>query len=99
MQSLKDKELDRTYVELFAMFSSPGWKWFEAEARKLRDRLDTVRGMDDLRMLGMQQGQLLNLDWLIGYPQAAEYAYTEILRSEGQDVDEPATPGKAEILL
>ena len=98
MDQLKDKELQRTYEELFETFSSPGWMRLAKQAEALRKQLDTVRGVKDLFELGVRTGEVKNLDWLLGFPQACEYSYAELQRNDGQDVDAPATPGKAEIL-
>lgn len=98
MQQIKDKALQAEYEELFATFSTPGWARLMKQTEALRKQLDTVRGVKDLHELGVRTGEVKNLAWLLGYAQACEYAYTEILRSEGLDEDTPATPGKAEVL-
>lgn len=74
-------ELQRYYEDRIAMMSSRAWKELIEDIQKMRDSTDTVSGLDDMRKLGIRQGEVSMMDWFISIGQVSRDAYEE-LKSE-----------------
>lgn len=74
-------ELQRYYEDRIAMMSSRAWRELIEDIQKMRDSTDTVSGLDDMRKLGVRQGEVSMMDWFISIEQVSRDAYEE-LKSE-----------------
>lgn len=71
-------ELQKYYEDRMAMMSSPAWREFVEDVREMRDSTDTISGIDDLRKLGVRQGEVSMMDWIISIEQVSREAYEEL---------------------
>jgi hypothetical protein len=68
-------ELQKYYEARFEMFNSKGWKDLMEDVLEMRKTTDTVTGVEDLRKLGLRQGEVNIMDWLLNLQQISEDAY------------------------
>lgn len=73
-----DSLLQKYYEDRLAMMSSPAWKELMEDVKTMRDSTDTVSGLDDLRKLGIRQGEVSMMDWFINIEQISRDAYEEL---------------------
>ena len=72
-------ELRKYYEARFEMFASKGWRDLIADVEEMRRSTDTVSGIDDLRKLGIRQGEISIMDWLISLERLSKEVYKEIV--------------------
>lgn len=75
-------ELKNYYEARFDMFASKGWMDFIEDIIEIRKSTDSVSGIDDLRKLGVKQGELSIIDWILSLKQVSEETYMEIERED-----------------
>lgn len=75
-----NKELAAYYEARFDMFASQGWRDLMEDVQAMRDANDTVSGLEDIRKLGVRQGEVSIMDWLLSLQQVSESAYEEMQR-------------------
>lgn len=73
-------ELRDYYEARFSMFATQGWRQLIEDLKAMRDATDTISGIDDIRKLGVRQGELSIMDWLLNLQQISEQAYEELER-------------------
>lgn len=66
------------YEDLFHTFSTDGWNHVIEKAQLCLDALDSVKHIPDERALFIRQGEIKNLEWLIGLEQEHRAAYEEL---------------------
>ncbi len=71
-------ELQAYYEARFDMMSSKGWKDLIEDIQKMRDATDTITGVDDLRKLGIRQGEVSIMDWLLNLQKVSEETFEEL---------------------
>lgn len=74
-----NKELQEYYDARFEMFASKGWKDLIIDVEAMRTSTNTVSGIDDLRKLGVRQGEISIMDWLISLERLSTEVYKEIV--------------------
>lgn len=77
-----DKELQEYYEARFEMFASKGWQDFIDDIQKMREATDSIAGIDDIRKLGIRQGEVSIMDWVLALKQMSEDAYKEITNED-----------------
>ena len=75
-------ELQKYYEDRFRMMQTQGWKDLVEDVQKMRDYTDTLSGIDDLRKLGVRQGEVWQMDWLLNLERVSEETYEELQREE-----------------
>lgn len=73
-----NEELKAYYEDRFEMFASKGWKDLIDDIREMRKATDTVASIDDLRKLGVRQGEVSMMDWWLSLQEVSEKAYEEL---------------------
>ncbi len=71
-------ELQAYYEARLEMFASKGWADLIEDIQQMRDATDTVSSIDDLRKLGVRQGEVSMMDWFLNIRRMSEEAYEEI---------------------
>ena len=72
-------ELDKQwYEDQFDLFSSAGYKALVEKATEIAENLDTLSGISTEAVLWYNKGQLVNLNWLIGWQTSVESSYKEL---------------------
>lgn len=71
-------ELRRYYENRFEMFSTQGWKDLIEDVTEMLKANDTVSGIDDMRKLGVRQGEISLMQWILSLQEISEKAYEEL---------------------
>ncbi len=71
-------ELQAYYEARMEMFGSKAWKDLIEDIQAMRDSTDTVSSIDDLRKLGIRQGEVSMMDWFLNLQSVSEEAYEEL---------------------
>jgi hypothetical protein len=79
---LKDRDLQKYYEALLAMYASEGWKHFADDLKIIFDAANTLSGIDGSEMLHFRRGQIDILTKMIAQPIVTEAAYDQLLRNE-----------------
>lgn len=74
-----NKELQEYYDARFEMFASKGWKDLIIDVEAMRTSTNTVSGIEDIRKLGVRQGEISIMDWLISLERLSMEVYKEII--------------------
>lgn len=74
-----NKELQEYYDARFEMFASKGWKDLIIDVEAMRTSTNTVSGIEDIRKLGVRQGEISIMDWLISLERLSTEVYKEIV--------------------
>lgn len=82
--TLKDRELQQHYDNMFAMFTSPGWKEFQEKVAEYAKGVENVRNVAP-RTLEFRLGQLDVLDWFLGAQKQYEHAYNMLLAEDNPE--------------
>jgi hypothetical protein len=77
-----DKDLRDYYDNRLSMFNSQGWRDLRDDIQTMRDSTDTVSGVDDLRKLGVRQGEVSMMDWFLNIERVSREAFDELLEEE-----------------
>ncbi len=72
------EELQRYYEARFSMFATEGWADLIADIQAMRNATDTIAGLKDLHALGVRQGEVSIMDWMLTLKQMSETAYKEL---------------------
>lgn len=83
-RGLKDRELQRHYEDLLAMYSSPGWERFETSLKELFNTANTLDGVNTEGELKFRRGQMDILHKLIAQPAVTKAAYDALLESDDE---------------
>lgn len=75
-------ELQKYYEDRFAMMATQGWKDFIADVQEMRNATNNLSGIEDLRKLGIRQGEVSMMDWLLSIQKVSEEAYAELTNEE-----------------
>ena len=79
-----DKELQNYYEDAFSMMATPGWKALMEDVTKIKDNFSDITSVTDAQQLFFRQGQVDNLNWLLGLKSLYEKAYEDLSTSEEQ---------------
>ncbi len=71
-------ELQAYYEARLEMFASKGWVDLIEDIQQMRNATDTVASIDDLRKLGVRQGEVSMMDWFLSIQRISEEAYEEL---------------------
>lgn len=77
-----DKELQTYYEDAFSMMATPGWKTLMEDAKKIKDSFSDITSVTDAQQLYFRQGQVDNLNWILGLKGLYEQAYEELTSEE-----------------
>jgi hypothetical protein len=77
-----DKELITHYEDAFSMMATPGWKALMEDAKKIKDNFSDITSVTDAQQLFFRQGQVDNLNWILGLKGLYEQAYEELTSEE-----------------
>ena len=77
-----DKELQTYYEDAFSMMATPGWKTLIEDVKKIKDSFSDITSVADAQQLYFRQGQVDNLNWLLGLKGLYEQAYEELTSEE-----------------
>ena len=75
-------ELQKYYEARFDMFASQGWKDLMDDVAKMREATDTVAGLSDLVKLGVRQGELSIMQWILSLQDVSEETYRQLTVSD-----------------
>ena len=75
-------ELQKYYEARFDMFASQGWQDLMDDVAKMREATDTVAGLSDLVKLGVRQGELSIMQWILSLQDVSEEAYRQLTVSD-----------------
>lgn len=73
-----NEELKKYYEDRFEMFGSQGWKDLIADVTEMLKANDTISGLEDLRKLGVRQGEISIMRWILSLQELSEKAYEEL---------------------
>lgn len=85
---LKDRNLQKYYEDLLAMYASPGWKHFTEDLAKIKTVANTLAGIESMEHLFFRKGQVDIIDKIVAQPFVTEAAYDQLLIAE--EVDGPS---------
>jgi hypothetical protein len=71
-------EFEKYYTDRFSMCSTDGWRDLMDDLREILKATDTTSGITDLRQLGVKQGEVSILNWLLSIQQVSEQTYKEL---------------------
>ncbi len=74
--------LQKYYEDRFTMMQTKGWKDLMEDIGNMKVATDTVSGIDDLRKLGVRQGEVSMMDWMLSLERVSEETYEELQREE-----------------
>jgi hypothetical protein len=77
-----DKQLEDYYGARLEMFRTKGWKDLMEDVQNMKASTNHVSGIDDLRQLGLRQGEVSMMDWLLTLQTVSEDAYNELKLEE-----------------
>ena len=77
-----DETDKKWYEDQFDLFSSPGYKALVEKAKEIAENIDTVKGISSESVLWYHKGQLVNLEWFIGWQSAVESSYKELTNED-----------------
>ncbi len=72
------EELEKYYENRLAMFASQGWKDLMDDVRQMLETTDTVQSVQDLRQLGLKQGEVSMMNWLLTIEDLSRKSYKEL---------------------
>ena len=73
-------EVDEAWYEAqFDLFATQGYKELINKAKEIQATFNTLANVDSLETLWFKKGQLDNLNWIIGWQQAVEETYKELI--------------------
>jgi hypothetical protein len=73
-----DNALRRYYEDRFTMCSTDGWRDLMDDVEAMVQSTDTTSGITDLRQLGIKQGEINIMKWLLSLQEISEQAYKEL---------------------
>jgi hypothetical protein len=77
-----DKDLQNFYEDAFSMMATPGWKTLMEDVSKIKANFSDITSVTDAQQLFFRQGQVDNLNWLLGLKGLYEQAYEELTSEE-----------------
>lgn len=77
-----DKELQTHYENMFSMMATSGWKTLMEDTQRIKDTLSDITSVTDAQQLYFRQGQVDNLNWLLGLKGLYEKAYEDLTSEE-----------------
>ena len=79
-----DRELQDYYEERFSMCSSKGWKQLIEDVEKMREAIDTLKGVESIESLHFKKGELSIIQWILSLEQSSREVYDQ-LQEEAKD--------------
>ena len=86
-RGLKDRELQAYYEGMQEMFTTPGWKSFIEDMRKLFEAADSIVDVKNGEDLKFRQGQIHIINYIVTREAVLAAAYETLL--EEDDFDAP----------
>jgi len=83
-QGLKDRDLQRYYESMLALFTTPGWTYMLEDLRKLLDAANTLAGIKTQSDLDFRLGQIDILAKVIAQPEVISEAYDLLLEEDNE---------------
>ena len=71
-------ELAKYYEQRLAMMGDPAWKDLMDDVVAMLDSTDTTNGITDLLQLGIRQGEVRMMNWMLALREISEKAYEEL---------------------
>ena len=79
-----DRELQDYYEERFSMCSSKGWKQLVEDVERMKEAVDTLKGVDTVENLHFKKGELSIIQWILSLEQSSREVYDQ-LQEEAKD--------------
>ena len=83
-KGLKDRDLQRYYESMLAMFDTPGWIYMTEDLTKLHEAANTLMGISTQSDLDRRLGQIDILKKVLAQPEMIRSAYDMLLEEEGE---------------
>lgn len=75
-------ELKKYYEDRLEMMSSRAWREFVEDVQNMKVSTNTINGIDDMRKLGIRQGEISIMDWIINLKSVSEETFEELQRED-----------------
>lgn len=75
-------ELKKYYEDRLEMMSSSAWREFIEDVQNMKASTNTINGIDDMRKLGIRQGEISIMDWIINLKTVSEETFEELQRED-----------------
>jgi hypothetical protein len=75
-------ELQKYYEDRFRMMQTQGWKDLMDDIQVMLETTNNLEGIDDLRKLGIKQGEVSMMNWMLSLKECSEETYEELQREE-----------------
>ena len=76
---LKDRDLQKYYEALLALYAMPGWTYLTEDLQKLYDVGNSLEGIDSLEELHYRRGTLSIIKQIAAQPAVTRAAYDMLL--------------------
>jgi len=76
---LQDRDLQKYYEALLALYAMPGWTYLTEDLQKLYDAGNSLEGIGSLEELHYRRGQLVIIKQIVAQPAVTHAAYETLL--------------------
>lgn len=98
-KTLRDKELQDHYDQIFAMYGTRGWARLQEDLNAAIRANDTVADLTSEQQLWFRKGELSQMLWLQNHQAAHEAAYAALLaEQEGDEGVGTVAEGRAKVI-
>jgi hypothetical protein len=84
-KGLKDRELQKHYEDLLALFGTPEWAVFTEDLARIFATANTLDGIVTQTDLDFRRGQIDILRKIMAQPDVTKAAYEMLLEDEGRE--------------
>lgn len=81
-KGLKDRDLQKYYEALLALYDMPGWKFLTEDLQKIYDTASTLDGISSLEELHFRRGQINMIKQIVSQPAIVRAAYETHLEDD-----------------
>lgn len=83
-QGLKDRNLQKYYEALLALYAMPGWKFVTEDLQKIYDAGNSLEGISSMEELHFRRGQIDILKQIVAQPVVVRAAYDLMLAEDNE---------------
>ena len=83
-QGLKDRDLQKYYEALLAMYSTPGWVYVTEDLQKIYDTGNSLEGIGSMEELHFRRGQIDIIRQIVAQPLVVRAAYDLMLMEDNE---------------
>ena len=73
-----DPLLQKYYEDRFSMCATQGWKDLMADVQNMIVSTNQLSGIEDMRQLGLKQGEVSMMNWILSLQAVSEDAYEQL---------------------